>query len=120
MRAVPTSQATANLAVEVGIPLVSLDEAMPLDVTVDGADEVDPQLNLIKGYGRALVREKIVAAASKRLVILVGATKMVEVLGARGSEKHGSKCFCREQCRQERCFRPPSGSMSHPAAWRAE
>src|SRR6266404_2591485 len=66
VRAVPTSQATANLAMELGIPLVSLEEAMPLDVAVDGADEVDPQLNLIKGYGRALVREKIVAGGSKK------------------------------------------------------
>src|SRR5262249_55260729 len=57
VRAVPTSQATANLAKRLGIPLVSLEEAMPMDIAVDGADEVDPQLNLIKGYGRALVRE---------------------------------------------------------------
>jgi ribose 5-phosphate isomerase A len=84
VRAVPTSQTTANLAAELGIPLVSLEEAMPLDVTVDGADEVDPELNLIKGYGRALVREKIVAAASKKLVILVDSEKEVNVLGCRG------------------------------------
>src|SRR5712692_2112758 len=84
VRGVPTSQATANLATQFGIPLVSLEEAMPLDLTVDGADEVDPELNLIKGYGRALVREKIVAAASKKLVILVGHDKEVTVLGARG------------------------------------
>ena len=72
VRGVPTSQASATLARELGIPLVTLDEVESLDLTVDGADEVDPQLNLIKGYGAALVREKIVAAASKRLVILVG------------------------------------------------
>ena len=57
---------------------------MPLAVTVDGADEVDPQLDLIKGYGRAMVREKIVAAASRRLVILVGKEKRVPALGSRG------------------------------------
>jgi ribose 5-phosphate isomerase A len=84
VRAVPTSLATADLATQLGIPLVSLEDSMPLDVTVDGADEVDPQLNLIKGYGRALVREKIVAAASKKLVILVGANKLVSKLGQRG------------------------------------
>ncbi len=81
---VPTSQATADLATELGIPLVTLEEAGDLDLTVDGADEVDPQLDLIKGYGGALVRERIVAASSKRLVILVGAEKEVKVLGERG------------------------------------
>src|SRR5579884_3843339 len=81
---VPTSRASEELARRAGIPLVSLAEGMPLGVTVDGADEVDPSLNLIKGYGRALVREKIVAAASRRLVILVGPGKEVPVLGSRG------------------------------------
>ena len=81
---VPTSAGTARLAAEVGIPLVGLDAGMPLAVTVDGADEVDPHLDLVKGYGRALVREKIVAAASRRLVILVGPGKEVPVLGMRG------------------------------------
>ncbi len=81
---VPTSQATADLATELGIPLVTLEEAGELDLTIDGADEVDPQLDLIKGYGGALVREKIVAASSKRLVILVDAEKEVKVLGERG------------------------------------
>jgi ribose 5-phosphate isomerase A len=81
---VPTSRQSAELAESLGIPLVPLEEGMPLLVTVDGADEVDPRLNLIKGYGRALVREKIVAAASKRLVILVGPGKATPVLGGRG------------------------------------
>jgi ribose 5-phosphate isomerase A len=85
VRAVPTSRATAKLATELGIPLAALEQAMPLDLDVDGADEVDPQLNLIKGYGRALVREKIVAAASKKLIILVGSEKEVDVLGSRGN-----------------------------------
>ena len=84
VRGVPTSMASADLATRHGIPLVSLEDGMPLAVTVDGADEVDPQLNLIKGRGRALVREKIVAAASRRLVILVGPGKEVASLGERG------------------------------------
>ena len=81
---VPTSQSTADLARKVGIPLVELEPGLELALTVDGADEVDPRLNLIKGYGRALVREKVVAAASKQLVILVGNEKLVPALGARG------------------------------------
>jgi ribose 5-phosphate isomerase A len=84
VRGVPTSDETARIAAEHGFPLVGLDEAGELALTVDGADEVDPNLDLIKGYGRALVREKIVAAASRRLVILVGEEKLVPRLGARG------------------------------------
>ncbi len=83
IRGVPTSQNSADLAKSLGIPLVSLEEGMPLALTVDGADEVDPHLNCIKGWGRALVREKIVAAASKMLVILVGPGKTVPALGTR-------------------------------------
>lgn len=82
-RGVPTSEATAGLAREVGIPLVDLPDT-PLDLTVDGADEVDPELNMIKGFGGALVRERIVAAASRRQVILVTEDKLVPRLGARG------------------------------------
>ena len=84
VRAVATSEATAAVAREWSIPLLELDEAGRLDVTIDGADEVDPQLEMIKGYGGALVREKITAASSKRLVILVGPEKMVSRLGERG------------------------------------
>ena len=84
VRGVPTSRACEKLAAGLGIPLVTLDEVPLLDVDVDGADEVDPHNNLIKGYGGALVREKIVAAASKRLIILVGPEKIVPVLGSRG------------------------------------
>jgi ribose 5-phosphate isomerase A len=84
VRGVPTSRASEELAASHGVPLVSLEEGMPLALTVDGADEVDLDLNLIKGYGRALVREKVVAAASRRLVILVGREKAVPVLGSRG------------------------------------
>src|SRR5262245_12625140 len=84
VQTVSTSEATAALARSLGIPLRSLDADTVIDLTVDGADEVDPGLDLIKGYGGALVREKIVAAASRRLVILVGANKRVPVLGTRG------------------------------------
>ena len=81
---VPTSEETARLARQEGVPLLTLAEAGILDVTVDGADEVDANLDLIKGYGRAMVREKIVAASSRRLVILVGHEKLVPKLGSRG------------------------------------
>jgi len=84
VRGVPTSQVTAGLATQLGIPLATLDEVGQLDVTFDGADEVDPRLDLIKGYGGAMVREKIVAASSRRFVILVGVEKLVPVLGSRG------------------------------------
>ena len=82
VKGVPTSEETERLARELGIPLVGLEA--DLDLTVDGADEVDPELNLIKGYGGALVRERIVAAASSRLLILVTRDKLVEVLGSHG------------------------------------
>ncbi len=84
VRGVASSRASEELARRLGIPIVPLAEAMPLTLTVDGADEVDPHLNLIKGYGRALVREKIVAAASRQFVILVGPGKEVPILGSRG------------------------------------
>jgi ribose 5-phosphate isomerase A len=82
--AVPTSVATERLARDLGIPLIGLDEDVELDLTVDGADEVAPNLDLVKGWGGALVRERIVAAASRRQVIVVGADKLVGALGARG------------------------------------
>jgi ribose 5-phosphate isomerase A len=84
VRGVPTSQATATLAGQLGIPLATLAEAEALDVDVDGADEVDSHLDLIKGYGRALVREKIVASAARQLIILVTPEKLVPRLGSRG------------------------------------
>jgi ribose 5-phosphate isomerase A len=79
---VPTSNRTAELAREVGIEVISLDEAKWLDITIDGADEFDKNLNLIKGGGGALLQEKIVATASDQLVIITDATKEVETLGA--------------------------------------
>jgi ribose 5-phosphate isomerase A len=84
VRGIPTSRASADLARRLGIPLTTFDEVEAIDVDFDGADEVDPHLNLLKGYGGALVREKIVAAASRRFVVLVGAEKLVPALGARG------------------------------------
>jgi len=84
VRGVPTSQATADLAAALGIAVTSLDEIESIDITIDGADEVDPDLNLIKGLGGALLREKIVASCSRRLVILVGSEKIVSRLGERG------------------------------------
>ncbi|SLN16859.1 Ribose-5-phosphate isomerase A [Pseudoruegeria aquimaris] len=79
---VPTSSRTADLAREVGIKVVSLDEAKWLDVTIDGADEYDANLNLIKGGGGALLQEKIVATASDQMVVIADISKQVETLGA--------------------------------------
>ena len=81
VRGVPTSRATAELAAEVGIPIVT-ELVGPIDLAVDGVDEVDPSLNLIKGRGGALFREKLVATASKRFVVVVDESKMVKQLGA--------------------------------------
>lgn len=80
---VPTSRASAELARDAGIPLVELGDDS-LDVTIDGADEVGPDIDLVKGWGGALVRERIVAAASSRQVILVDQDKLVHGLGQRG------------------------------------
>jgi ribose 5-phosphate isomerase A len=81
IRGIPTSEHSGQEATKLGISLTTLDECQEIDVTVDGADEVDPQLRLIKGGGGALLREKIVASASKRLVIIADSTKRVPVLG---------------------------------------
>jgi len=78
---VPTSEATRADAVRCGIPLTTLDDIDRLDLTIDGADEIDPSLNLIKGGGGALLREKIVASASDRMIVIADDTKWVEVLG---------------------------------------
>ncbi len=82
VRGVPTSRSTHALAEACGVPLATLDEVTRLDLTIDGADEVDPELRLIKGGGGALLREKIVASVSDRLVIVVDSSKLVERLGA--------------------------------------
>jgi ribose 5-phosphate isomerase A len=78
---VPTSEATRADAMRCGIALTTLDAVDRLDLTVDGADEIDPKLNLIKGGGGALLREKIVAAASDRMIVIADDTKWVSVLG---------------------------------------
>src|SRR6056297_2738902 len=80
IRAVPTSEETKKLAEESNIPLVSLADVKYIDLTIDGADEVDANLNLIKGGGGALVREKIVAHESKKLIIIVDDSKLVDTL----------------------------------------
>jgi len=107
IRGVPTSERTAALAAELEIPLLRLDEVPAIDTTFDGADEFDPNLDLIKGYGGALVREKIVAASSNQLVILVGPEKRVAVLGSRGKLPVEvlpfGEALCHAQLRQLGC-----------------
>jgi len=78
---IPTSVATGELAQKVGIPLTTFDEHPEIDITIDGADELDPRLNLIKGGGGALLREKVVASASKKMVVVADSGKAVKVLG---------------------------------------
>lgn len=82
VQGVPTSERTARLCLELGISLKSLDELPELDLTIDGADELDGNLSLIKGGGGALLREKIVAAASERMIVIADESKVVETLGA--------------------------------------
>ncbi|GES48492.1 ribose-5-phosphate isomerase A [Rhizobium sp. NBRC 114257] len=79
---VPTSERTAKLCNELGVPLKSLDDLPELDLTIDGADELDGALTLIKGGGGALLREKIVAASSARMIVIADQSKVVETLGA--------------------------------------
>ena len=81
--AIPTSEATAALARECAIPLTTLNDHPIIDLTIDGADEIAPNLDLTKGLGGALLREKIVAAASKRNIIIADHTKLVDKLGSR-------------------------------------
>src|SRR2546422_5600669 len=82
LKGVPTSLATAEEAKRLGIPLTSLQESFLLDLTVDGADEDDPKLDLVKSIGGALLREKIVAAASNNLVVIINDSQLVRRLGA--------------------------------------
>lgn len=80
LRCVPTSRATAEMAAALGIPIVQ-DPVGPIDLAVDGADEVDPALNLVKGRGGALFREKLVAEAARRFIVIVDESKLVKQLG---------------------------------------
>ena len=82
IRGVPTSEATAALAGQLGLPLVGIDEISSIDITVDGADEIGPGLALIKGGGGALLREKLVWELSRRCVVIADAAKVVKTLGA--------------------------------------
>jgi ribose 5-phosphate isomerase A len=79
---VPTSERTAELARAEGIPLTTLDQEPALDLVVDGADEIEPKLRLIKGGGGALLREKIIATAARRMTVIAEAPKLVDTLGA--------------------------------------
>jgi ribose 5-phosphate isomerase A len=81
IRGIPSSIASRDLALELGIPLITFEDAQQIDVTIDGADEFDPALNLIKGGGGAMLREKIVAFASRQLVIVTDSSKQVPMLG---------------------------------------
>jgi ribose 5-phosphate isomerase A len=81
IKGIPTSVRSRDLAQSLDIPLTTLDECQEIDVTVDGADEVDPQLRLIKGGGGALLREKIVASATRTMVVVADASKQVQTLG---------------------------------------
>jgi len=82
VRCIPTSGRTRDLAASLGITLTTLEQNQHINITIDGADEFDPQLNLTKGGGGALLREKIVASASDKLVIIADSSKQVSVLGA--------------------------------------
>jgi ribose 5-phosphate isomerase A len=81
VKGVPTSEATRNLAEQVGVPLLEISQITSLDVDIDGADEIDPAFRLIKGGGGALLREKIVATASRQMVVIADETKWVDTLG---------------------------------------
>ena len=81
IRGIPTSDRSRELALSLGIPLITLDDCQEIDLTVDGADEIDPQLRLIKGGGGALLREKIVASATRQMIVVADASKQVPRLG---------------------------------------
>ena len=118
--AVPTSEATRAQAVRLGIALATLDDVPELDLTVDGADEIDGELELIKGGGGALLREKIVASASDRMIVIADESKCVDVLGRfplpveitpfgaapRGRGRNGARRQCRTGAVAARPRRP--------------
>lgn len=94
--AIPTSIATTKQSEELGIPLVTLDSHSVLDVAIDGADEVDPKLNLVKGRGGALLREKMVEVMAKKFIVIVDESKMVDGLGISGAMPVEVTPFCHE------------------------
>lgn len=100
IRGIPTSIASEHLARQAGIPLTSLDECPKIDVTIDGADEVDRQGNLIKGRGGALLREKVVALASRRYLIVVDDGKLVDRLGVAAPLPVEVVPFAWQRCQQ--------------------
>ena len=100
VRGIPTSRATESLARSLGIPLIGFDEVAAVDLAVDGADEVDPERNLIKGHGGALVRERVVAAAASRFVVLVGPEKLSPRLGDQRSVPVEAISFAAPQVRR--------------------
>jgi ribose 5-phosphate isomerase A len=113
VRGVPTSEVTTQKARELGIPLDTLDAPEPLDMTVDGADEVERgTLNLIKGWGGALVRERIVAAASRQQIILVTSEKIVDCLGARGKLPVEVIPLAAPYCRRRMLKKDERGTMN--------
>jgi ribose 5-phosphate isomerase A len=83
VKGVPTSNASERLARELGIPIVALKDHPALDIAVDGADEIDPQLNMIKGLGGALLREKIIAQSAARMIVIADEGKLVPTLGTK-------------------------------------
>lgn len=80
---IPTSESTVTLATKYDLPLATLDQHPEVDLAIDGADEIDPQLNLIKGLGGALLREKMIEAAAKKFIVVADGSKLVEKLGTR-------------------------------------
>src|SRR6267378_113784 len=113
VRGVPTSEATAALARGLGIKLLSPDDVETIDVAVDGADEIDPRADLIKGYGGALLREKVVATLARRFVVLAGDEKLVPVLGTRGRLPVEVVPFAAAPCRRR------AEALGYPATLRA-
>ena len=96
--AIPTSIWTEKLAIECSIPLSSLAEHPAVDLTIDGADEIDPDLNLIKGMGGALLREKVVASVSKEEIIIADESKLVDILGTKSALPVEIVPFARKVC----------------------
>src|SRR6185437_15901603 len=81
IRGIPTSKRTKELAEQLGLPLTTLEEHSHIDIDIDGADEIDPQLNLIKGGGGAFLREKVIASVSRRFIVIADSAKQVKRLG---------------------------------------